>query len=249
MTEFELLIDLHKDNERQGPGSTSETLKALGFIDIDSNKELKIADIGCGTGAQTISLVRNTNSVITAIDLFPEFLEKLRIRAKETGVRDKIKTIEASMEKLPFEHEEFDIIWSEGAIYNMGFEQGIKSWREYLRPGGYLAVSEITWTTGSRPKEIEKYWNREYPQIDTASEKINLLEANGYQPIGYFILSQKSWLDNYYRPIEESFPAFLQRNDNSEAARSIVEMEKEEIAIYEKYKDYYSYGFYIARKI
>ena len=32
-------------------------------------------------------------------------------------------------------------------------------------------------------------------------------------------------------------------------AKNIVELNKEEIEIYKKYKDYYSYGFYIAKKI
>ena len=84
MTEFELLIDFYKDGKRQGPGSTSETLKALNFIDFDKDKleqaePLKIADIGCGSGAQTMVLAQNTDAEITAVDLFPEILTKLNI--------------------------------------------------------------------------------------------------------------------------------------------------------------------------
>jgi SAM-dependent methyltransferase len=153
------------------------------------------------------------------------------------------------MEDLPFDNEEFDIIWSEGAIYNIGFETGIKKWKNYLKPGGYLGVSEITWTRNSRPKEIEEYWNEEYPEIDTASNKIRILEENGYSPVGYFILSQNSWIDNYYKPMEKRFTAFLEKHNNSEMAKNIVEECKEEIVKYQKYKDYYSYGFYIAKKM
>ena len=248
MTELELLVDFHKDAERQGPGSSFETLKALNLIGVDKNYKLKIADIGCGTGAHTIVLAQNTNGQITAVDLFPVFLEKLDNKAKELGLHNRIATLKKSMEDLPFDNEEFDIIWSEGAIYNMGFETGIKKWKNYLKTGGYLAVSEISWTTNSRPKEVEEHWNNEYPQIDIVSNKIRILEENGYSPVAHFILPQYCWTDNYYKPIENRFSTFLEKYKNSELAKKIVDFEKEEIKIYEKYKDYYSYGFYIAKK-
>src|SRR6056297_1175822 len=113
MTELELLIDFHKDAKRQGPGSTSGTLMALNFIDLGKKKSLKVADIGCGSGAQTITLAQNIEGQITAVDLFPEFLAKLNLRSKEQGLQDKITTLEKSMEDLHFVKEEFDIIWSE----------------------------------------------------------------------------------------------------------------------------------------
>jgi len=248
MTELELLIDFHVDAERQGPGSTADTLRALSLIDIQKNKFLKIADIGCGSGGQTITLAQNIEGQITAVDLFPEFLAKLNRRSNELGLQDKIITLEQSMDDLPFGKEEFDIIWSEGAIYITGFETGIKKWREYLKTGGSLAVSEITWTTDSRPAVIEEYWKSEYPEIDTASNKIKVLEKNGFSPIGYFVLPQESWIDNYYKPMEKRFDNFLKKH-GSEMAKNIVDREKDEIIKYKKYKEYYSYGFYIAKKL
>jgi len=127
MTELELLIDFHKDAERQGPGSTADTLRAVDFIGIDRKKPLKVVDIGCGTGAQTITLAQNLEGHITAVDLFPEFLEKLNLKTKELGLQDNITTLQRSMDDLPFGKEGFDIIWSEGAIYIMGFEAGINN--------------------------------------------------------------------------------------------------------------------------
>ena len=248
MTESELLVDFYLNAERQGPGSIRETLMALDLTGVPVERQLKIADIGCGTGGQTITLARNTEGHITAVDLFPEFLDKLNSRSEEPGLEKRIETIEKSMEDLAFADEEFDLIWSEGAIYNIGFEKGIREWRRYLKPGGCLAVSEITWITDSRPEEIEDYWTREYPEIDTASNKIRLLEENGYTPAGYFVLSQDSWVKNFYEPMENRFSSFLEKHDNSEMAQSIIEEHKEEIRLYREYKDYYSYGFYIAKK-
>ena len=121
-----LLVDLHKENKRQGPGSVEETLQALSFMNLPSNKELLIADVGCGSGSQTFVLAENTNSQILAVDLFPELLEELNKRAGEKGLNRRIQTIEASMEDLPFAEDSLDLIWSEGAIYNMGFKAGLE---------------------------------------------------------------------------------------------------------------------------
>lgn len=248
MTEFELLIDLHKDGSRQGPGSPEVTKKAFDLTGIEKSDSPRIADIGCGTGAQTLTLAQYTGGHITAVDLFPEFLERLDRNAEELGLQDRITTMTKSMDALPFAEAEFDLIWSEGAIYIMGFEEGVKSWKRFLKPGGYLAVSEVSWITGSRPKEIEDYWRQEYPHIDTISNKISVLEQHGYSPVAHFVLPEYCWLDNYYRPNQERFEAFLERHRYSAAARELVEAEQQEIEMYERYKAFYSYGFYIAEK-
>ena len=249
MEDYHLLIDLHKNASRQGPGGDAETKMALDLSMIDRTASLKIADIGCGTGASTLLLARELEAQITAVDFLQEFLEVLEGRAETMGVTEKVSTLCRSMDDLPFRDEEYDVIWSEGAIYNIGFERGVKDWRRYLKAGGLLVVSEITWITGSRPLELQNYWKGEYPEIDVASSKIAVLEENGYSPIGYFVLPQHCWLDNYYGPMQDSFNDFLNRNGNSEEAQAIVEAEKREIELYENYKSHYSYGVYIARKL
>ena len=248
MTEIELMVDLHKSIERQGPGSEADTLQAFALTDLSEEKGLKVADIGCGTGGQTLTLARHTRAEITAVDLFPEFLEILEYNAQMEGLQGHIRTVAGSMDSLNFENESLDLIWSEGAIYNIGFEQGIKLWRRYLKPQGYLCVSEITWISDSRPRKIEEFWKAEYPEIDRASKKINVLENNGYTLMGYFILPQKSWIQNYYQPLEKRFGEFLNRHGHSEAAIRVIASYTEEIRLYHTFKAYYSYGFYIARK-
>lgn len=248
MDELSLLIDLHKDAERQGPGCDVETKRALNLCRVNPSEPLKIADIGCGTGASALILARDLNANITAVDFLDEFLDILENRAQKAGLANNITTLHCSMDDLPFEDEEFDILWSEGAIYNIGFEKGIREWKRYLKPGGYLVASEITWLTGTRPAEIQKHWDAEYPEIDVASSKISVLEQNGYTPAGYFVLPEHCWMDNYYNPMQKSFNAFLERNGNSDDAKAVVEAEIREIELYEKYRDYVSYGVYIAQK-
>ncbi len=245
---MELIVDLHLNMERQGPGSPADTLRALQFTGLSEAGDLRVADIGCGTGAQTMILAQKLKGRITAIDLSAEFLGVLDRNAEKAGLRDRIRTVEGSMESLPFKAASLDLVWSEGAIYNMGFEAGIRAWRDYLKPGGYLAVSEITWTTTSRPAEIGAFWEGEYPEISRASTKIQQLEAYGYNLAGYFSLPPSSWICGYYQPLEGQFEPFLERHANSEAARHLVEASREEIRLYDRYGPYYSYGFYVARK-
>lgn len=248
MTNIDLIIDFHSGSERQGPGSRKDTLRALSFLNLPKNKELNMADIGCGTGQHAITLAQELRGTINAVDLFPVFLHQLDQKAKDLGLSDRINTLEASMENLPFEHESLDLIWSEGAIYNMGFEVGIKAWKDFLKSGAGLAVSEITWISEARPKELEDFWVQEYPEIGKASEKIKILEDNGFTLVGYFYLQPESWIESYYEPMESRFSAFLDKHHHSEEAQSVAQEYRDEIDLYTKYKDYFSYGFYIARK-
>ena len=210
---FSLMVDLHLDGERQGPGSEEATLRALAHAPFDTSSPLKVADIGCGTGASTIVLAKKLpNAEITAVDLFSKFLSVLKQRAEREGVSGGIKAIEGSMDALPFTEDSFDLIWSEGAIYNIGFKKGIELWKPFLKTGGVLAVSEITWLHPDPPEEIREHWETEYPEIATASEKIKLLEDAGYDLLGYSVLPSSSWLENYYVPTESRIPRFSARH-------------------------------------
>ena len=248
-TFFTLMVDLHRDGTRQGPGSDEETLHALELTRLDRAAGLQVADIGCGTGASTLVLAsRLPNARIIAVDLFPEFLDILTERARAAGCSEQIETLAESMDSLPFAAGSLDLIWSEGAIYNMGFSKGIEAWRPFLRPGGVIAVSEITWLRPDPPEEIRQHWNSEYAEIATASEKIAILECAGYDLLGYLALPSTNWVDNYYEPTEERMPAFLERHAGLPEAAEIVEMERQEADLYKRYQDWFSYGFYVARK-
>ncbi|MCE5214576.1 MAG: class I SAM-dependent methyltransferase, partial [Methanobacterium sp.] len=119
-----LICEYFSSMDRQGPGGKEATIKALSFID-NLHEKSNIVDLGCGTGGQTIVLAQNTPGNITAIDLFPGFIDKLNVNAQKLNLQSRVKGVVGSMDKLDFQSNELDLIWSEGAIYNIGFEKGM----------------------------------------------------------------------------------------------------------------------------
>lgn len=246
--DFDLISDYFSQFERQGPGSPEVTIKAISFVDNLSTTS-KIADIGSGTGGQTMVLAQHAPGQITAIDLFPKFIDKLNALATQLNLQDRIKGIQGSMENLPFQEEELDLIWSEGAIYNIGFEKGLKEWKKFLKIGGYIAVTEASWFTDRRPKEIQDFWDMAYPEIDMIPKKVAQLQNAGYIPVAVFILPENCWTDNYYVPQAKIIEDFLNKHKGNPTAEGFIAEIKKEIRFYSQYKEYYGYVFYIGRKI
>lgn len=246
--DFNLICDYFSSLERQGPGSEEVTKKALSFIG-NLHHGMKIADIGCGTGGQTITLAQNTDAHITGIDLFPNFIGKLDDKIKQSGYQGRMKAVVGSMMELPFSENEFDVIWSEGAIYNIGFQRGLNEWRKYIKQGGYIAVSEVSWFTEERPAEIEEFWNEAYAEIGTIPNKIRQMQESGYIPTAHFILPVSCWTDDFYAPMPPVMEAFLEKCNYNKTAVEFIDNQKKEIEIYHKYNKYYGYVFYIGQKI
>lgn len=234
--------------ERQGPGSPEVTIKALSFID-NLTQNAKIADIGCGTGGQTMVLAQNTPGKIIGIDLFPQFVDIFNQNATKLGLTDKAKAIAGSMDNLPFQDEELDLIWSEGAIYNIGFERGLTEWRRFLKKGGYVAVTEASWFTPERPAEIEQFWLDAYPEIDTIPSKVAIMQKAGYIPVATFILPENCWTEHFYAPQVPAQKLFMEKYADNLNAKRLVENLQHEAQLYARYKDYYGYVFYIGKKM
>ncbi|MBN1958507.1 MAG: class I SAM-dependent methyltransferase [Desulfuromonadales bacterium] len=246
--DFELICEYYANLERQGPGSPEITLKALSFIDnLDDNS--LIADLGCGSGGQTMVLAQHAPGQITGIDLFPVFIDLFNRNSRTLNLQDRVKGIVGSMDDLPFQSEELDLLWSEGAIYNIGFERGLNEWRKFLKPGGYVAVSEASWFTQERPAEIDQFWNTEYPEIDTIPNKVAQLQQAGYIPVASFILPENCWTEHFYTPQVQVQKDFLEKNVGNQAVSEFIANQRHEAQLYESYKKYYGYVFYVGKKI
>jgi len=246
--DVELICEYFSNLQRQGPGSPEITIKALSFIDNLSNQSL-IADIGCGSGGQTMVLAQHTPGNITGIDLFPVFIDLFNRNAENLDLQGRVNGQVYSMDNLPFREGELDLMWSEGAIYNIGFEHGLNEWKKFLKTGGYIAVSEVSWFTNERPAEIDEFWMDAYPEIDTIHNKVGQMQAAGYIPVATFVLPESCWTEHFYIPQEAAQNVFLEKHVGNGAAFDFIENQRYEQRLYEKYKEYYGYVFYIGKKL
>jgi ubiquinone/menaquinone biosynthesis C-methylase UbiE len=246
--DFNLICEYFSGIERQGPGSPEVTIKALSFIDnlTDSSR---IADIGCGTGGQTMVLAQHAPGQITGMDLYPGFIDLFNSNAQRMNLHHRVKGVTGSMEEMPFQENELDLIWSEGAVYNVGFERGLREWRRFLKKGGYIAVSEASWFTESRPTEIEAFWKEAYPQIDTIPNKVTQLQSAGYVPVATFILPENCWKEHFYVPQRTIQEDFLKKHAGNKTAEEFIANERHEAHLYDKYSEFYGYAFFIGRKL
>ena len=245
--DFSLICEYFSMLERQGPGSRESTLRALSFIGNLTEKS-RIADIGCGTGGQTMVLAQNAPGRITGVDLFPDFIKIFNENAARLGLGDRVRGITGDMTALTFDNESLDLIWSEGAIYNIGFEKGLTEWHRFLKPGGYIAVSEASWFTPERPAEIEGFWNSEYPFIDTVPNQMAILQNCGYIPVAAFMLPGECWSEEFYRPQPAAQERFLAKHSGNKVAEEFIANMRHEADLFSRYGEYYGYTFFIGRK-
>ncbi|MFC1933513.1 class I SAM-dependent methyltransferase [Chloroflexota bacterium] len=142
----------------------------------------RILDIGCGSGISTLELARLSKGEIVAIDIDQPALDKFDIRIRRAGLTDRIRSVNCSMFDMDFPNESFDIIWSEGSIYAIGFERGLREWKRFLKPAGFIMVHD---------------------EQGNVKEKLEQISNCGYELLGYFILSTETWWTEYFAPLEK----------------------------------------------
>lgn len=241
---MDLFFEIHKDLPREGPGDSTSTRKAFALI-----KNLpttpRILDIACGPGMQTIDFAQLSSGKVIALDNHAPFLKTLQSQTQNHGLAERIALINASMFDLPFTQNSFDIIWSEGAIYIIGFENGLKNWKKLLKSGGFLAVTELSWLKNNPPREAYSYWTKEYPGIHGIGENLQIICAAGYSLVGYFVLPVSSWWINYYTPIEKRLSVLHAQYEGEIEAHKILDDARDEIEMFRKFSEWYGYVFYV----
>mgnify|MGYP001037014457 CR=1 FL=1 len=245
---MDIFFEIHKDIPREGPGNNDSTKQAITMLkDIPSNPN--ILDIGCGPGMQTIELAENMNGKIYAIDIHKPFLDRLLETTIHKNVSHKIEAKEMSMFSLEFEEDNFDVIWCEGAIFIIGFEKGIQEWKKYIKKGGYLVVSEISWLRKDIPEEPKNYWEHDYPEIKGIVDNMRIIEKQGYLPVGHFVIPEKGWWEDYYNPLTDRISKLRKKYINNKEANDRMDNTLREIELYKRYSDCYGYVFYIMKKV
>lgn len=244
--DWDIFFDIHKDLPREGSGRDEYTQKA--FEMIPPIKHPRILDIGCGPGIPTIQLAKLTDSEVIGMDIHQPYLDRLEKAAKKENLHDRIKTVNQSMLSMHFSEEYFDILWSEGSIFVVGFEKGLNIWKKFVKPHGYLAIHEMTWLKDNPPKEICGYWKKVYPEISTIENNLEIIKKCDYKLLGYFPLPDDAWWELYYSPLEKRLKKLKTKYKNNSKALEMIKEEEKEIDMYRKYNKWYGSVFYVMQK-
>ncbi|MEM6742418.1 MAG: class I SAM-dependent methyltransferase [Pseudomonadota bacterium] len=238
----EAFFSLHTALPREGPGGTAETLRALEIAAVPPSA--RMADMGCGPGASaTVLLEARPEGTLFACDLHAPFVTEARRRAKRLGATARLDAQVADMLAPPLEPASLDLIWCEGAIYNVGVAEALTAWRPLLAPGGRAAFSEVVRKRARMSERAEALWEQ-YPAMTDHAGVRARIEAAGWRLIDAFDLPDACW-DAYYGPLESRADALEARLRRTEGGRAALAAEREEVAVWRGCRGEYGYAFFI----
>jgi SAM-dependent methyltransferase len=240
------LIELHRGLERQGPGDMDYSNYIISQLpDLPANP--RIADMGCGAGAGTLILANKFRVTVRAVDFSREFLDELEDRAKQRGLEDLVETVDCDMGNLDWKRGSLDLLWSEGAAYNITFEGALKAWKPLMASNGIAVISEMNYFTSDVPEPVIKFMLNAYPAIITEPENSDIINSSGFEVLGIYRLPSKAWWDNYYAPLRKNLEYY--KNSNDDIMQSVIYETEEEMKVFKEYEKFYGYSFYIMKAV
>ncbi len=240
---FEALIRLHRGLGRCGPGLEASTLQALAACHPLPSRPT-VADLGCGTGAATLPLAKALEVPILAVDACAPFLADLEERARASGLSALVRTTCCDFGHLDLPPASLDLLWSEGAIYHLGWAAGLRAWMPYIRPGGFLALTEAVWLRQDPPAEAVDFWATAYPALTTMPRCEALARQTGLEVVEMFPLPAAAWWE-YYAPLVERCRDLEPCADP--ALRRAIQETLAEVNVFERYGESYGYAFFVLR--
>lgn len=208
----------------------------------------RILDIGCGSGGPTLEIARLSDGLVIGMDVHQPHLDQLSQKIQETGFTNRVEVVNGSMFELPFSDESFDIIWAEGSVYVIGVERGLRTWRRFIKPNGFLVVHEMTWLRPEPPEEICDYWRGLYSGMRTVAENVELIPGCGYELIGHFTLPDDALWAAYYGPLEDRVRELRKDYVDDTEAIAVLDKEQRDIDMYRKYHQWYGSVFLVMQK-
>ena len=222
MTE-ETILETDKDLLREG--LIKYTRKA--FHMLPKLDKPYILDVGCGSGIPTIELARLSNGQVIGLDINQSSLDKLTRKIEEASLSDRVKTVKCSIFDMDFLDESFDIIWAEGSISVIGFTRGLKEWRRFLKPNGFLVVHD---------------------DIENITEKLEQVSSCGYDLLEHFTLHEDTWWIEYYAPLEKRINEIRTKHADDPKALVALDNDQREIDMFKKNPRQYGSVFFIMKK-
>ncbi|MBZ5709037.1 class I SAM-dependent methyltransferase [Nannocystis pusilla] len=243
---FAALIELHRGLERMGPGDPQVSREILAGLSGLPERP-RIADLGCGAGAGALLLAETLAAPVVAVDLTRTFLDQLESRARERGLAELVRAVEADFGALDWPAASFDLLWSEGAAYHLTFAGALQRWRPLLREGGLAVISEATWFTETPTAEVRRFWAAAYPAMGTEATNTRRAREAGFEVLALRRLAAQAWWDSYYGPLLRRVEEV--RGSASAAMQAAIRETEAEVALFRAFSDAYGYVFYVLRAV
>ena len=123
------------------PGGAEEAARVLDGLEV---KGKRILDIGCGSGAIAVMLVRDLGAAhVTGIDVEAPVCAAATRRADQAGLSDRITIREVTPGPFDFPDQTFDIVYSKDSIIHIPDKEALaREVFRILKPGGWFAASD-----------------------------------------------------------------------------------------------------------
>lgn len=176
--------------------STREfTFKNALLKQANLNENQQSLDLACGTGTLSISIKKSFPQIeITGFDVDEEILKIARRKARFAHTEINFK--QGFSDKLPFENECFDRVFSTLFFHHLTLERKHKTLQEILRvlkPNGEFHLADFA-LPRNRSQFVLSKWIRLIDGFETTHDNLRgrlklLMEENGFQNVertGYF---------------------------------------------------------------
>lgn len=144
--------------------------------------QLRILEVGCGTGQTAAYLAEKHHCQVTALDQHKLMLEK----AKQRFIREKVdvQLVEGSVTNMPFHDQSFDLALAESVLIFTPLEQSLSELSRVLKQGGVLLLIEMTAEQSIRSDELLDF-KRFYGinQIPSEEEWSHLLRKHHFPSV------------------------------------------------------------------
>lgn len=245
---WEVFFEVYGSLPRQGPGNRACAARALELCSA-LPRSPSILDLGCGVGGQTLLLADLLpTAAIVAVDSHAPGIERLRSTVGACGLATRVRAEVGDMASLALPPGSFDLVWSEGALYNLGLQRALRVCHDLLRPGGYLAFTDAVWLVEDPPAEVRRAFEADYPTMGSVHDDLAAILAGGFELIGHFTLPDAAWWDDFYTPMEARIAALRTKYAGDTEALAALDQLATEPEMHRRHGDAYAYEFFVARR-
>ena len=242
----EIFFEVFDALPRQGPGDLASARKALAICS-GLPKAPRILDLGCGSGGQTLYLAELTGGCVTAVDSRAASIVRLRAEVARRGLSDRIEAWVGDMSDPPVPQADFDLVWSEGALYNIGIKRALDVCARMLKPGGHLIFTDAVWRRDDPPDAVRAGFEADYPGIGQVEDLLVMIASSDFELLGHFTLPDEAWWQDFYTPMEERVAELRLRYHDDADVLDILAAIGQEPELHRLHSDCYAYEYFVCR--